>query len=327
MVEIRQVSDKEQWDDFGLEHGAHPLQLWGWGQLKASHGWQVDRVFILEDEREVGAAQILIRKVPMPLRAFAYIPRGPITTEDWQPEYLNALADYVKAHHKPVALSIEPDDEIYDVPQGWHHAHNHILPSHTLILDLNKPEAELLNDMAKKTRQYIRKSAADGVEIKAVKTKEELQKCLEIYHTTAKRAGFALHADQYYYDVYNSLQDQSPVFAAYADGEPVAFLWLAVSGRTAFELYGGMNEKGQELRANYSLKWQVIRKTKEWGLERYDFGGLIEGGVSIFKRGWSEHETFLAGTYDKPLSSFYGVWNKGLPAVKRLVQRLRRQTS
>jgi peptidoglycan pentaglycine glycine transferase (the first glycine) len=101
---------------------------------------------------------------------------------------------------------------------------------------------------------------------------------------------------------------------------------LAISSDTAYELYGGMNEDGQRLRANYALKWYAIRKVKEWGLTEYDFGGLVVGGVSVFKQGWSEESTTFAGTFDKPLSPLYGAWSSLFPKVKTVLQTLRRAT-
>ena len=83
-------------------------------------------------------------------------------------------------------------------------------------------------------------------------------------------------------------------------------------------------KQGQQLRTNYTLKWHVIRKCKEWGLSRYDFGGLIEGGVTTFKMGWTDSETNLAGTFDYPLSVFYGLWSSVLPAAKAFVHRVKK---
>jgi lipid II:glycine glycyltransferase (peptidoglycan interpeptide bridge formation enzyme) len=100
-----------------------------------------------------------------------------------------------------------------------------------------------------------------------------------------------------------------------------------MSELTAYELYGGMTDRGQELRANYALKWHAIRKVKEWGLERYDFGGLVAGGVSTFKQQWSPEVTVFAGTFDKPLSPLYNLWSKGLPFAKRTLQKMRRKKS
>lgn len=326
MMKLLQCHDNEVWDDYVLEHEGHPLQLWGWGQVKAAHGWSVDRLLAYDDEdRVVGAAQLLIRPLPLPLRALGYVPRGPIVGEGNRGEFLELLADYTKRTHRAVTLTIEPDDEEFDTPRGWRKSKNSILPARTIILDLKQSESELLNAMVKKTRQYIRKSAAEAMTIRPVRTREDLEKCMAVYHATSKRAHFALHGDQYYYDVFNQMGDHAYILAAYVDDQPIAFLWLGISAETAYEQYGGMNELGQQLRANYALKWHAILKCKEWGLSRYDFGGLLGdgAGVTTFKKGWTDHETHLAGTFDKPLSSFYGVWNSGLPTAKKIVRKVK----
>ena len=328
MISLRTCDDKEEWDDFVLENGGHPLQLWGWGDTKALHGWRVERVFAYDmDDRAVGAAQILIKRLPWPFKALAYVPRGPVTSQDNVVAVLDAMANHAKSQYSAVALSIEPDWEEYpSFPQGWKTGKNTILIPQTLILDLNKSEEELLAPMSKKTRQYIRKSSGEeGVEIRQVKDREELEKCMQVYRETAKRAGFALHDDQYYYDVFDNLGEASPVFASYKDGWPIAFLWLAISERTAFELYGGMNDDGQELRANYALKWHAILKTREWGIERYDMNGLVSDGVSNFKRGFADHENMLIGTLDRPLSHLYVVWTEVLPFGKKLIRLIKRK--
>lgn len=326
MIELQRCNDKDQWDEFILENGGHPLQLWEWGQVKAGHGWKPERVFAYDEDEIVGAAQVLVRRLPSPFRSFAYVPRGPFANKEHQDEFLNALAVLVKRDHKSLAVSIEPDTEEFDKPSGWIRSTNKILSAETILLDLRKPESEILADMAKKTRQYIRKSAT-SVKIRQVKNRADVEACLALYKQTAKRAGFNLHNDQYYLDVFAQMQDYSPIFMAYEGDVPVAFLWLAISSETAYELYGGVNDRGQELRANYALKWHVIRKVKEWGVERYDFGGLVAGGVSVFKQNWSEDITVLAGTFDKPLSPLYTLWSKGLPLAKRTLQKVRRKKS
>ena len=324
MIELQRCSDKEQWDEYVLENCGHPLQLWAWGQVKAGHGWVAERIFAYEEDTIVGAAQVLIRHLPTPFRSFAYVPRGPIGSSDYTAEFLEKITALVKRDHHSVALSIEPDTLEFDKPEGWVRSTNKVLSAETILLDLNKSESDLLADMAKKTRQYIRKSAAD-VTIKQVRKREDIDACLKIYRDTSTRAGFNLHNDQYYLDVFLQMQDYSPIFVAYVNEEPVAFLWLAISGDTAYELYGGVNESGQELRANYALKWHAIRKVKEWGLSRYDFGGLVAGGVSNFKHGWSSEVTVFAGTFDRPLSPFYTLWSKGLPFAKKTLQKVRRK--
>lgn len=324
MIELQRCTDQEVWDEFIHENGGHPLQLWGWGQLKSAHGWSADRLLAYdEDDHIVAAAQVITRKLPLPLKAYSYVPRGPVGEQGSSVDFLEAIGRFVKREHRSVTLAIEPDTETFDTSADWRKTTNRVLPAQTIILDLKLSDSDLLAAMVKKTRQYIRKSAGSGIVIKPVKTRDELEKCLAIYHATSKRAKFDVHKDQYYIDVFSLLGEHSPIFAAYKDGEPIAFLWLAISADTAFELYGGMNDLGQELRANYALKWHAIRTVKEWGLTRYDFGGLINDGVSNFKRSWSDHEIELAGTFELPLSSSYGLWDKGLPAAKKIIRKLR----
>lgn len=324
MITVQRCTSKDEWDEYVLSCAGHPLQLWPWGQVKSAHGWKAERMFVYDEDERIGGAQVLIRPLPLPFRAFGYIPRGPLGSVERQGDVLTALADFVKREYHAVVLSVEPDSYEFDKPKGWLRSTNKVIPGETVLLDLTKSESDLLAAMAKKTRQYIRKSSAD-IEIKPVRRAEDLEACLEIYRQTSKRAGFNVHSNEYYLDVKRLMGDYSPIFAAYADGEPVSFLWLAISGETAYELYGGMNGRGQELRANYALKWYAIRKVKEWGLQRYDFGGVVEGGVATFKQGWSADTTLFAGSFDRPLSPFYTLWSKGLPFAKRTAQRLRRK--
>lgn len=328
MISLQVCEDKQVWDDYVLENGGHPLQLWGWGDVKAAHGWRCERLLGYDiDKNIVGGAQILIRHLPWPFKSLVYVPRGPVGEAQKAPELLEAVASYAKSQHCAVALSIEPDwHELPALDSSWRQADNTILIPRTLVLDLKKTESELLAPMAKKTRQYIRKSSAeDRLAFQQVRGREYLDACMAIYRQTAARAGFALHDDQYYYDIFDKLGEASPVFAAFYDGEPVAFVWLAISAETAFELYGGMNEKGQELRANYALKWFAVQKTREWGIERYDMNGLLNDGVSTFKQGFADHEDMLVGTYDRPLSPLYFVYSKVLPLGKKIIRTLKRK--
>ena len=324
MVIGKVCNDEFLWDEIIHDLDGHPLQLWGWGELKAAHGWSAHRIlFTDEADGVVGAAQVLTKLLPGPFKRLNYVPRGPVWHEGGEAEVLEALAKYVRQHLPGTVLTIEPDDTEMPAVHGWQESPNTILIPRTLILDLGKGEQSLLDAMSKKTRQYIRKSGREGLVVKRVKLPEEIAKCLKIYKQTAKRAGFALHDDLYYQDLHTLMRDSSVIFAAYDDGKPVAFLWLAISKKTAFELYGGMNDRGQELRVNYMLKWHAITKCKEWGIDRYDMNGLLNDGVSTFKQGFAGHEDMLVGTYDYPLSKLYPLWAKGLPKAKSVLRKVK----
>ncbi|MDJ0356166.1 peptidoglycan bridge formation glycyltransferase FemA/FemB family protein [Paenarthrobacter sp. PH39-S1] len=326
-LSIEQCTDRAEWDAAINAALGHPMQLWGWGQTKAAHNWTVDRVLVKDTAGVlVGSAQLLFRRLPFPFRSLAYIARGPQAAAGCSADVLDAVADYVKSMHRSVVLSIEPDWELDSPPakalsaEGWRRSPNTILIGRTLILDLQRSEDELLAAMTKKTRQYIRKSGREALSYRRV-SREELPGCLAVYRMTAERAGFGIHADGYYLDIFDNLGEHSPVFAAFDGDEVVAFLWLATSAGTAFELYGGMNDAGQNLRANFTLKWTAITAMKERGVRRYDFNGLLNDGVSQFKFGFADHEDILAGTWDMPLSRLYPVYARALPLARTSVRK------
>lgn len=325
-MQVKQCTDEVAWDDAVSQLHGHPLQLWGWGEVKAAHGWQVARFLVTTNSEEVIAgAQVLVKYLPWPFRSLLYIPRGPFGDASHLTEATDALVASLKTAF-PTAFQViaEPDSEMM-AGKGWKRSQNTILIPRTLILDLRQPEDELKAAMAKKTRQYINKSRREAIEITEVKSRDELEQCLAIYRETAHRSQFALHADQYYEDVAEKMGSGSRVFAAYHQGKMVAFLWLATSGATAFELYGGMNTDGQRLRANYSLKWDAIMACQASGVTRYDLNGLLNDGISSFKQGFASHETQLAGTYVYAFSPISFVWETLLPAVRRVLRAIKKR--
>lgn len=326
---VTPCTDSGAWDETVKRLGGHPLQLWGWGELKAAHRWSAERVLVRDPSSEVvGACQLLTRALPGPLGGFVYAPRGPVLAEGRADPaaVADAVADHVLGSRRAVAVSIEPDEDAGSFPLAgaWREAKTPVLPARTLILDLTRSEDELMADMSKKHRQYVRKAGREeSLAIRPVETLAQLDECLDVYRATSERADFGLHEDSYYHDAFTMLGEDSPVWAAYVEDRPVAFLFMAKSQRTAFELYGGMDETGQRLRANYALKWHVIREMKRLGIERYDFGGLINDGVTTFKKGWASHENLLAGSWDRP-GPGYRIWTEGLPLAKRMVRSFRR---
>ncbi|MDR0849496.1 MAG: peptidoglycan bridge formation glycyltransferase FemA/FemB family protein [Propionibacteriaceae bacterium] len=319
MLRIEILDDQGRWDELVSRSGGHPLQLWGWGELKSAHGpWTATRIQV----GDLGGAQVLTRKLPVPFRKLCYVPRGPFVADAGnRREVLDALAGWAKSQGA-VELKIEPDWCESDGVDEFRPSGNNVLIPRTIVLDLEQTEEQLLAANSKKTRQYIHKSERAGVTVRRTCDPTDVAAALGIYHETAKRADFALHADSYYHDMNTFLGDASQLYLAEFEGRPLSFLWLATTPSTAFELYGGMNDEGQDLRANYILKWTVICEKRSEGVRSYDLNGLLNDGVSNFKLGFSSTETHFIGTYDRPLSPLYNLWETGLPLGRKALQKL-----
>jgi lipid II:glycine glycyltransferase (peptidoglycan interpeptide bridge formation enzyme) len=92
------------------------------------------------------------------------------------------------------------------------------------------------------------------------------------------------------------------IFADDAAGATQAVLLLVRCGTRVVEPYGGMTEAGAESRANYLLKWEAIRTSKEQGATSYDMWGLIGSGIDHFKAGFGGREVEYIGAWDLALS-------------------------
>jgi lipid II:glycine glycyltransferase (peptidoglycan interpeptide bridge formation enzyme) len=318
-MKLVEIADREAWDAWvDASVWGHPLQLWGWGETKRP-GWTPHRLALVDGERWVAVAQVLLWRIPKLGRVIAYVPRGPVGEPG--SAAVNELLDELTAwarEHKALYVRVEPAWREAKLPGDWVRAGDEIQMSATYAIDLHTSEDEILANMSHKHRQYARKAERDGIEI-VRGTSGDLGPMMRIYAETAARAGFGIHPAEYYATLMRELGERNYLYYAKAEGEAVAFLWLAVAGATAYELYGGVNARGQELKANYVLKWQAIREMKAAGLRLYDFNGRVTEGVARFKEGFGPAETDWIGTWDRPLNrGLYVVWQTAWPMTKKI---------
>jgi len=315
-------TDPDAWDEFveGHEPGSY-LQLSGWAAVKAVNGWTAHRI-VAGDAATGGTrpsdrigAQILVRRPrPMPW-SFAYAPRGPVANR-WTPDSILGFTEATRTQLPRLAgrvshLRVDPEIEL-DGPldpdgafrgalraAGWRPAPP-IQPNATRIVDLRSDEDALWGDLRKKWRQYVNKARSAGIVV-VDGDGTRVPEFYRIYRETADRAGFLIRTESAYRDVWNAYAPAGRarlLFAQTTGGEPLATLFLVRSGLRVVEPYGGMTIAGGETRANYLLKWEAIRTSREAGATSYDLWGLATGGIAHFKTGFGGREVRYIGAWD-----------------------------
>lgn len=308
--------DPVAWDAFveANPRGSY-LQLAGWARVKAVNGWGVRRLLGGEaggaaaagggGARGFGAQVLLRRPGPLPW-AFAYAPRGPVLG-DWTPAAVGAFTalarDGLRSAGRVSHLRVDPEVEREAGPDAsgaiadalrhacWRPAPP-IQPGSTRLIDLSADEDALWGDLRKKWRQYVNKARSGGVRVTEAGT-ERLGEFYRIYRETAERAGFLIRAESAYRDVWDAFGPDGRarlLFAELPDGTPVATLFLVRAGSRVVEPYGGMTAAGADSRANYLLKWEAIRSSRERGAATYDLWGLAHAGIAHFKTGFGGRE-------------------------------------
>jgi peptidoglycan pentaglycine glycine transferase (the first glycine) len=193
------------------------------------------------------------------------------------------------------------------------------------VLDLSKSSKELFSEMKPKHRQYIRKSQRDGVRIRLGK-EQDLGEFCNVIASIAAIKGHVMHECGYYKRVWEqfSKQEKCVLLIAIKDEKILGSYMIVLSDENAYEMYGGCNEEGNVLRANYLMKWEAINYCKTIGKNFYDQWGAEEWypGLVQFKEGFGgnvvEYPPQFVYVYDKVAYSMY----KFLEGANRLKQKL-----
>jgi peptidoglycan pentaglycine glycine transferase (the first glycine) len=313
------TGDHETWD--AVVEAADPgsyLQLSGWARVKAANGWAAHRLLVEDGPAGRVGLQVLVRR-PRPLPwGFAYAPRGPVA-DAWSARTPAAVSELVRSGLVTAAgrvshLRIDPELEDGVGPDeggaithalraaGWRPAPP-IQPSSTRVIDLTPDEETLFRDLRKKWRQYVNKARSGGIVVVDADG-DRLGEFYRIYRETAERAGFLIRTEAAYRDVWEAYRPSGRarlLFAQTAEGEPQATLFLVRCGSRVVEPYGGMTAAGADSRANYLLKWEAIRSSREQGATSYDLWGLATGGIAHFKTGFGGREVRYIGAWDLTL--------------------------
>ncbi len=319
--------DAATWDAFvaATPFGSY-LQRTAWARVKAVNSWTSARVVATASNGEPAiGAQLLLRRPRGVPWAFAYAPRGPVA-ESWSAAAVARFTDAVRSAPLGRSSHVRIDPEIEAsgpldtdgsliatlLGNGWRRAPA-IQPSSTRIVDVSIGEDALWDGLRKKWRQYVNKARAGGVTV-AEADGDPIEPFYRIYRETADRAGFLIRTEQAYRDIWEAYRptgDATMLFANDGDGTPQAALFLIRNGSRVVEPYGGMTASGAELRANYLLKWEAIRRASASGASVYDMWGLAQAGIAHFKAGFGGREVRYVGAYDLILSDvgrrFYAV--------------------
>jgi peptidoglycan pentaglycine glycine transferase (the first glycine) len=304
------AADPAAWDAFVASTPLAPyLQATPWAAVKAANGWHSERIVVEGTGGPVGAQVLLHRIGPGPW-AVGYAPRGPVAVrmdEDgvrrWT-EALRAMARRRRLSH----VVIDPELEAGGPETGWllgcgWRTAASPQPVRSRWIDLSLPEAVLWGDLRSKWRQYVQKARRGGISI-VERDATGLDAFYAIYVETARRAGFPYRSAATYRTVYEAFAERGAarlLFACDTRGEPVASLMLVGWGRRVVEPYGGMTASGAESRANYLLKWEAIRTSREGGFGCYDLWGLSHAGIEQFKAGFGGRAVEYVGGFELPV--------------------------
>ncbi len=341
-----------EWEAFIAVHPrAHVLQQWAWGDLKASYGWQADRVVVRSNDGQIAAAsQVLFRRLPLRLGTMAYLAMGPLVSDKLQDtknkteaELWKAIDQSARKHH---AAFIKWEPGIYQADEAKPDPTMHrfrpspqtVQPPTTVLIDISSDDEAILARMNQGTRRKIRQSLKNGIAYREG-TKEDVAIFTSMMNTTGERNEFGVHEPAYYQKAYDLFvpQGDAALILAEHEGDPLAGIMVFAKGKTAWYLYGASSNVKRNLMGAYGVQWSAIQWAKAKGCTCYDMWGIPDEeeatleaqfetrsdglwGVYGFKRGWGGQVVRSLGAWDK-------VYNPVIYAAYQLALRARSSTS
>ena len=313
------VESQGAWEAFvdGRPDGGF-LQSWRWGALKSRYGWRAIRLGLPRGDGSLAAgAQVLIRtRRPWPggpRVGLAYVPRGPLADTGDEAAVVARAAIEVGREHGASFLRIEPPSAVAAdalLSRGFRPSGQFVQIPRTAVIDLERPESDILAGFKPKMRYNIRLAGRRGVEVSVAGDDADFEAFVDLMGVTASRERFAIHHPSYYRDVWQTFRpEHGALLIARHQGTPLAALMVVGAGRTAAYVFGGSSNQYRNLMAPHALQWAAMQWARGHGYTRYDLWGMADpddpsdamAGVHRFKLGFNPDLVTYPGAFDLPL--------------------------
>lgn len=300
-----------EWDAFVESHpNGSFLQTTQWARLKSRFNWTAYRVWVREEGKLVGGAQILFRSAAMKLVKMGYIPHGPVV--DWNNRDLVQVVlnqiDWAIYQHRAGLVKIEPFVWQRNMDQAaWHSLcaeHNLVVetdtiqPPRTMLIDISGTEDEIMASFRSKTRYNIRLSGRKEVTVREA-TIDDLPIFNALMRVTGSRNAFGVHAPEYYqacYELFSERGNAAILLAEY-DNKPLAGVLLIKCGEQCVYLAGGSSNEERNRMPSYAVQWAAIQWAKRHGCTFYDMWGLPDEDADTLEAQFKERNDGLWGVY------------------------------
>lgn len=304
----------------------HPIQSWEWGEFRKRTGKRVVRLGLYDGKRLKEGWQLTIHLIPHTNFKLGVFSKGPKPYK----EMLTALREFAQKENL-IFIRMEPNIVKSDkrslvakqlkqkVKNGEELLRRYgarpgrpFFTTSTFLLDLTKPEEELLRTMHPKTRYNIKVAQRHGVEVIEDDSKEAFETYLDLTHETTKRQGFYAHTQEYHRLMWELLHPAgiARLLTARYKEEIISAWILFVWKDTLYYPYGASSNKYRNVMVNYAMMWEAIKFGKKLALKKFDFWGREEGkGYTRFKEGFAPQVAEFLGTWDLIINPvFYNLY-------------------
>ncbi|MBI3092825.1 MAG: peptidoglycan bridge formation glycyltransferase FemA/FemB family protein [Candidatus Levybacteria bacterium] len=318
---IKEIEKKKDWEGFLEKKDFYPLfQSFNWGEVQKKLGFEIERVGIFDKEKLVGVA--LIVDVIAKRGHYLHVRHGPVF-EDFRKSEFKCFVQYLmkRAGERGASfIRISPlfrkESARKDVFREFKFIKS---PIHNMdaqvcwVLDVTKPEEQLLKEMRKTTRYLIKRGASLGLKVVKAKSRSDLNFFLNLYQKTKKKHRFVPHQGiGEEFEIFKK-DNQTELFLAKFKNKVISGALVIYCGDQAIYHHGASDEKFEKLSPSYLLQWTAILEAKRRRKRLYNFWGIAPPssknhpwqGLTLFKTGFGGEAREFLPSHDLPLSFLY----------------------
>jgi len=320
MLTVREISEKHIFED-GLTKIAPKertfLQSWEYGELQKKLGYDPLYLGLFQGEKLIKSWLFVLFRAKR--GTYLFSPYG-VFDEVEMAILMPFLKGYSKKHavdflrFSPL-LTNSPEHIALFQSLGFRDAPVHLMhPELLWLLDISKTEDEILAQMRKNTRYYVKRAEKDGVTIESGSTQELLDKFYDIHMETAKRHGFVPYSKKFLdaqLEVFEPLE-KIKIFLGIYQGKPISAAVIMYYGDEGVYHHGASLSDYSKIPASYLIQWEAILEAKRKGISTYNFWGVVENapkhpwaGLSFFKQGFGGEGRYILHCQDYPITPKY----------------------
>ena len=305
------ASTEEKWNSL-VERSASATtyHLWEWGEtLSSTYNYRKYYLALMEDSDIIGALPLIHVKSRLFGNRLISLPfcehGGPLvdpTLDEHEKqnvvkvllhdveELVNAAGvEYVEIRNPPLIATENP---LFVNCVGFR---RYV----TFKIDLTKGTEECWRCLNRKTRNAVRKAMKSGIDVKEVKTLQQLKTYYELYLQTQRRHGSPPHSFELFEKLYANFHAKGKMKVLLAEYEeiPIAGIIVFLHNDKMFWWSNVTDRKHRALNPTNMLLWRLIK----WGIENecktLDMGRTRKKtSVHHFKSRW--------GGQEKPLQDY-----------------------
>ncbi|MBR3256986.1 peptidoglycan bridge formation glycyltransferase FemA/FemB family protein [Candidatus Saccharibacteria bacterium] len=316
-IAIIDAGNRENWDKFiKSDKSSNFLQSWDFYVFHENRGKKVVRKIAINEEGEIIGAYAGVIETAKRGKHLA-IAGGPIL--DWKNKSLvKKIFEDIKgetSRNHCVFARVRPQLELSDASLalmnnlGLVRAPMYLSVEYAGILDLKKPEEEILAGASQGFRRKLRKAKKNEIVVSTSSDPEEISTFYKIQLETAKRNKFFAFSESFLKKQFEAFakNDEAKLYIAKTkEGEILAENFMIFYGNEASYHYGVSSDLGTKYSAAPLLHMEAMKDARSRGIERYNLWGIVGleekshrfYGVSEFKRSFGCSELKYTPAHD-----------------------------